>query len=247
MMGSKFMKAFVLGVGITALSSTAAFASTGGIEPAMVRDIQPAAANALYEKQAEIDRYVFEEHAKELEARGISITHTGVVGDAVEIGILPYSEDHAKYLYEAFGSDAVKVVEGMQAVIMTMTAGPDTPVALAAPDENTEVLQYTEDPNAMMYATSVADDTGSGVTVRDAQIYETTTVQDAELYKTTTVQDAELYTTTSDPTVQLVSATGVKETSAAANVLFPIAGAAAAVVLLGGTVMVLRRQKAGSR
>lgn len=231
MMGSKFVKAFVLGIGITVLSSTAAFASTGGMEPAMAGEVQPVQGNALYGKQVEVDRYVFEEHAKELEEKGITVTHTGVVGDVLEIGILPFSEENAKILYEAFGTDALKVVEGKQAVLMTMAANPDAPVA--APDANAEVLQYTEDLNAMMYATSVVDDKGAGNTVTDAQLYETTAVRDAELY-----------TATSDPTVQLVSATDAKEASTANNAMVPIAGAAAAVILLGGTLMVLRRQKA---
>ncbi len=242
MKGSKFVKAFVLGVGLTVLSSTAAFASTDGIEPAMIREVQPVMDKALYEKQALIDRFIFEEHARELEARGITVTHTGFVGEVLEVGIIPYTEENAKYLHEALGTDGVKVVEGMQMTIMTMAGGLDTPVA--APDEGAEVLAYTDDPNALIYATAIVDDDGAN-TATDSQIYETTAVQDAELYTTTAepiVRDAEMYTTTAINPVQLSA--GAEE--AANNAAVPIA-AAAAVILLGGAVMGIRRRKAGSR
>ncbi len=54
----------------------------------------------------------------------------------IEIGITPYSEEYAGYLYGIFGSDMVKVVEGQQAVTLPLAAGePDVEVdALTAVD-----------------------------------------------------------------------------------------------------------------
>lgn len=40
------------------------------------------------------------------------MTHTGPVDGKIEIGITPYSESHAQFLYKTFGEEFVKVVEG---------------------------------------------------------------------------------------------------------------------------------------
>jgi hypothetical protein len=82
--------------------------------------LEPAAIDpVLLEKQKEIDAFVFDTGADELAKRGFKVTHTGPVGDRIEIGILPYEESHAEYLYKTFGRDQVSVVEGVQATTMT--------------------------------------------------------------------------------------------------------------------------------
>ena len=100
--------------------------------------IQPAMANTeeMLEKQAEIDQYLFVDHLEELEELGIHVTHTSPTETHVEIGISPYSEEHAQYLTEIFGAEVVKVVEGQQAV--TLTAGSDS----ASPE--TSIQNQTE-------------------------------------------------------------------------------------------------------
>ena len=50
------------------------------------------------------------------------VTHTGPRDGFIEIGITPYSEEYAGYLYGIFGSDMVKVVEGQQAVTLPLAA-----------------------------------------------------------------------------------------------------------------------------
>ncbi|NLZ91929.1 MAG: copper amine oxidase N-terminal domain-containing protein, partial [Clostridiales bacterium] len=90
----------------------------------------------LYQKHREIDKYVFEDHADEIRLQGFGVTHTGPRNGFIEIGITPYSEEYAGYLYGIFGSDMVKVVEGQQAVTLPLAAGePDVEVdALTAVD-----------------------------------------------------------------------------------------------------------------
>ena len=86
---------------------------------------------ALLAKQREIDAYVFgTEGSEELARRGFKATHTAPSGDRVEIGILPYEESHAEFLYEKFGRDQIVVVEGMEAVLME---GPITILPAPAP------------------------------------------------------------------------------------------------------------------
>lgn len=79
--------------------------------------IASAAEDSLANKQAEIDEYVAGAGQEELSGKGFSVTHTGVVGDKVEVGITPYNEDHAEFLYEKFGREQVQVVEGEQAIL----------------------------------------------------------------------------------------------------------------------------------
>ena len=86
---------------------------------------------AVLAKQREIDAYVFgTEGSKELAGRGFKATHTAPSGDRVEIGILPYEESHAEFLYEKFGRDQIVVVEGFEAVAME---GPMTILPAPAP------------------------------------------------------------------------------------------------------------------
>ncbi len=72
----------------------------------------------ILQKHKEIDKYIFEDHAQELSEKDFIVTRTGPLEDYVEIGISPYSEESANYLYEIFGKDLVKVVEAEQAELL---------------------------------------------------------------------------------------------------------------------------------
>lgn len=86
---------------------------------------------AVLAKQREIDAYVFgTEGSEELAKLGFKATYTAPVGDRVEIGILPYEESHAEFLYEKFGRDQIVVVEGFEAVPIE---GPVTILPAPAP------------------------------------------------------------------------------------------------------------------
>jgi hypothetical protein len=73
-------------------------------------------AQDVLDKQAEIDKYLFEDHAGEIAALGFTVTHTAPMETYVEISITPYTEENANYLCGIFGSGMVKVVEGQQAI-----------------------------------------------------------------------------------------------------------------------------------
>lgn len=94
-------------------------------------------------KQLEIDRYVFADHVKEMADKGITVTNTGVVGDYVEVGITPYTEENANYLYGIFGKDLIKVVEGQQAVALnTVSPAAEQAAALTSgPVQTTKEVQ----------------------------------------------------------------------------------------------------------
>jgi hypothetical protein len=150
----KVLKAFMLGLCISLLSTGAAFASEssggqsagfegsktliedrGSIDPVNPSDMDSELVElkeAVLIKQKEIDQYVFSDHADELYEMGFKVVYTGPSDDVVEIGITPYQEEFANFLYEKFGKDNIIVVEGEQAYLYTtMVDEPasDTPVS----------------------------------------------------------------------------------------------------------------------
>lgn len=148
MIRKKIAGALILGTCVTILSTGTAFASTGeGRLPMEPRELikeevytttivdsgdtpvsiaveaAPDYDPKVMEKQSQIDTLLFEEHKGEFEKKGFSITHTAPHFDGyVEVGITPYSQENADYLYEILGRDMVKVVEGQQAVTMELAA-----------------------------------------------------------------------------------------------------------------------------
>lgn len=154
---SKLMKAVMLGLCLSAFSTGSAFAqmNTNATEPvAAIQALSPE-MEALNAKQAEIDQYLFTDHAKDIEAKGILVNYTAVSEDAVEIGITPFNEENANYFYDIFGKDGIKVVEFDQSVIYETTVAMTDPAATDASAVGGEAT-----------ATDVA--TGSEVTVTDA-------------------------------------------------------------------------------
>ncbi len=128
----KLAKAVILGVCISALSTGVVLAETGG-GGAGTASQETGIDSDLLKLQSEIDQYVFDDHLEEIEDMGFKVTHTGPVDNYVEIGITPYNDKNADYLYEIFGKDNVKVVEGEEAVLFTATdAAPDAAVSTDA-------------------------------------------------------------------------------------------------------------------
>ncbi len=123
MIGSKLTKAIILGVCIAMFSAGAVSANPDDSQMSIVQVRGSGIDSELLDKQSEIDRYVFEEHRDEIEQKGITVTHTGPMDNYVEIGITPYTEENAEFLYKAFGKEKVKVVEGQQAEIMNLGVG----------------------------------------------------------------------------------------------------------------------------
>jgi len=132
--GSKFMQTCAIGLCIVAGSAGMASAYAVTLNEAglqMERPMQADNYNYLIQKQQEIDQYLFSNHAAEVAQRGFKVTHTGPRDSYIEIGITPFSEKNAQYLYEIFGQDLIKVVEGQQAVLLETPdlVAPDTPVS----------------------------------------------------------------------------------------------------------------------
>src|SRR5690606_8705030 len=65
--------------------------------------------------QRQVDEYLFVSHNSEMEKQEFKVTHTAPVDGVVEIGITPYEEEYADYLYGIFGHDMIRVVKGEQA------------------------------------------------------------------------------------------------------------------------------------
>ena len=163
MISAKLFKFYILVLCLALLSPGAVLAAPeGGISPShprqqpmdmgldtLVSDLIPEdrviegwqsgyPSEELYHKHREIDRYVFDDHAEELRLKGFGVTHTGPRDGFIEIGITPYSEEYADHLYEIFGSEMVKVVEGRQAVTLPFITGeePDVEVDIDTAKNN---------------------------------------------------------------------------------------------------------------
>lgn len=120
LLGVKFILACatLLGVFLVAGIPEAAFAKSSNTPEAKVQVQNAGNEKLLLEKQSQIDKYIFEEHAGEIKQKGFKVTHTGQANGYVEIGITPFNKENADYLYKIFGDDIVKVVKGEQAVLM---------------------------------------------------------------------------------------------------------------------------------
>ncbi|MCQ6560982.1 hypothetical protein [Paenibacillus mendelii] len=135
----------LLVAGCWAVLFTATTVQASAEQPA-VRTIQTserAAVDALEQKQTEIDAYMAGQGQAELEQLGFTVTNTGAVGDKVEVGITPYAEKHAEFLYEKFGRDLVNVVEGQQAQLLaSVSVEGDAPADDALEQKQTEIDAY---------------------------------------------------------------------------------------------------------
>ncbi|WP_035214262.1 hypothetical protein [Desulfitobacterium hafniense] len=136
----KISRTLMLGMCLTLAASAPVYASedrdmgqVSGVQPAlasmMVEPSDPVVSPgqevdpALVELNKGIYQFIFEEHRGEFGDKGFSVTHTGLMSDYVEIGIQPYSEESAQYLYDRFGKEKVKVVEGEFASPLAAAAG----------------------------------------------------------------------------------------------------------------------------
>ncbi|HKL80590.1 MAG TPA: hypothetical protein VJ888_09185 [Mobilitalea sp.] len=154
MLKTKLLKGFALGLCMSALFTGAAFASsTGeGSSPSFEGQMDQG-DTVLYDKQLEIDRYLFADHVEEIESKGIIVIYTGVAEGYVEIGVAGLKDETANYLYDLFGKDIVKIVEAEEVTIM------DTPKET-----------YTSDvvPDNQANTTTVAPDDQVYTTMDDA-------------------------------------------------------------------------------
>lgn len=163
MLKSKLFKGIIMGIGISLLSTGAAFASESGggkspdtREPLLIEDQgvvdswEPSEKDrkpliideSVLLKQKEVDQYVFTDNVDKMKEMGFSVVYTGPADSYVEIGIMPFKEEYADFLYEVFGKDSVRVVEGEQAILYTTTASGDD---LDAPISNDSDERFVGD------------------------------------------------------------------------------------------------------
>jgi hypothetical protein len=132
----KLLKTLVISMCVSVLSTGVAFAAENSESlkenPTLVEDngadlpvdssiyemaITNDTDSDLLKKQEEIDRYIFKDHADELLEMGFKATYTGPNEDLIEIGITPFNDEYAAYLYDIFGTDTIKVIDSEEAQI----------------------------------------------------------------------------------------------------------------------------------
>ena len=188
MIRKNLLKVVMLGLCLASLSSGSAFAMATVSETpvAGTEEISPE-LQKLYNKQKEVDRVLFEEHAKDIEGMGFIVSSTGVMENAVEISISPYEEKFADYIYELVGKDGIKVTEMDESMLYASGAAEDQPVADVVNDaevimdkavgeakdadlaDNSGVTDKDEKMEIQVESISNLDDKGidSGVTQKD--------------------------------------------------------------------------------
>lgn len=113
----KIIRAIILGIVITVLSSNVAFAETAEDNKSGDQIMQITVVDEnLVKKQEEIDEIIFNNNSKEIIDKGFNVISTSIVGSFVEVRIEPYNEENAEHLYNILGRDMINVVEGEQAI-----------------------------------------------------------------------------------------------------------------------------------
>lgn len=248
------LHAVILGIGLTFASSVTTFASTGDAEVVKTELSKTEAGKALLEKQQKIDKYVFEDHVKEIEEKGFSVTFTGPMEDYIEIGIIPYSEENAEYLYSIFGKDGVKVVKGEKVAFMTGVATTtDAPDANAAGDDAMISKQSEVDKNlfeksakeiekrgfTVTYTAPLKDYVEIGITpFNDKNADYIYSLVGKDNIKVVEGEQAQLMTDTATNTV--VKATEEAKTSSTSPIIYAVVGIAA----VGVIVFAVQKKKA---
>lgn len=133
-MNKNIIKVLSLSACLSMATMTAAYAQTLELPPEAAQMQITAVDEALYEKQAAFDKILFEEKLKEIEEKGITVTHTYPADGYVEVGITPFNEENKKYIIEILRSDEVEVVDGIMAItltdeLMSTTSAPDVKTA----------------------------------------------------------------------------------------------------------------------
>lgn len=179
MIKKKLLKIISLSLSLSIASMGFAFATDNQNLDEPVSIEITAEDEAMYARQAEIDKILFEKYSKELTDKGISVTHTGAVDDYIEVGITPYTQEAADIVMELLGADDVKVVEGNIAVTLQY---------------NPELNEENPDPRVVMAPDELADDsqivTATEDIVEEAEVVSATdAVEDAKDISTTAAEE----------------------------------------------------------
>lgn len=158
--------AIMLGLCMATLSTGSAFAMIAE-KPATRDEAQSPELDALYARQAEIDKILFEDNVKETEKLGFLVNYTGVVDDYIEVGISPYSDEFANFIYDLVGKDDVKVIEMDQSIMYA--SGVATGTATSDVVNDAEAATDDQEVQIQIESTSNLDDA-----VPEPVLYETT-------------------------------------------------------------------------
>lgn len=126
MIRKNVLKAFALGLCMSTVFATTvnigtAYGQLGG-EISANEGVNGREEKMLFDKQKELDQYLFVDYAEKIESMGFEVIHTGVGHSYVEVGITPYSDKNAEYLYGIIGDELVKIVD-TEAVALYTTSG----------------------------------------------------------------------------------------------------------------------------
>lgn len=167
MIAKKIYKILALSLSLSVASMGFAFAESN-VKMDEPLTIQITAVDeALYAKQGEIDKKLFEEFAEDLKAKGIMVTNTGAVEDYIEIGIAPYTPENADYVSKLVNEEGIKVVEGIEAVTLQYN-----------PELNEGVDHGTIDPAELADDSQIVEVTGEVAEAED--ISTTNAVEDVK-------------------------------------------------------------------
>jgi hypothetical protein len=122
MVKRNFLRKFALGLCMTAflvgtINIGTALAQSGGGTSSVALVNENPKDSVLFEKQREMDQYLFIDNIKKIEEMGFEVIYTGVSDNHVEVGITPYKEEYVTFLYDVFGVELVKVVDTEEAVL----------------------------------------------------------------------------------------------------------------------------------
>ena len=141
----KLKKAAAIGICCAVITSGSVYAMSNDLVLDQVVPIMAVETDdqELLALQSKIDQYIFVDHVQDIAQAGFKVTNTGPMGDYVEVGILPYTEENAEYLYQLFGRKKVKVVEGVQAYLLPLPFMKENEIGIQV---NGEKLQLDVEP-----------------------------------------------------------------------------------------------------
>lgn len=269
----QLIKTVMLGLCLSTLYTGVTYASTIDNKAAEVtiKDIAP--GTDLSKLQSDIDQYVFTDHTADIEKQGFQVTQTVVTNGYVEIGITPFSDENANFLYDLFGKDNVKVVKSDEVKVFKTTeaVAPNTPASSEAADNS--LVKRQDEVNKVLFEDKSSDLESKGISIMHTTpvddyievgilpyndenvkyIYSLTGEdkvkvvegKEPELMATSGIATDGEMTATEEGNVKTVSAT---DTTAGnkekeSENILPIAGVAAVAVIIGGAVVISQKKK----
>ncbi len=235
MIKTKLMKVLFISACMLAFPSSAALAAEAEGQTTAAYAGTQEVDSKLYDKQVEIDEFLFGEGAKKIDSMGFQVTSTCVIDNYIQIGITPYSDANADYLYDTFGKDLIKVVEEEQAT-------------LYSPE-----IAYTQAPVVSIADTADAAETDSskaadsGVAVDASATTDNSVINDSKAEMEITSAEAANQSVTDPEAIMYATGTAATEEKSDAWLPVVLACIAGVAVIVGGTAIWIKKRKNFSR